>query len=78
MNIIANLIVNLYLFSDTNISVVYDISAEPTYAIIKTSTLFVEFMLESILEAIDKVGNKDGNLVGSLSENQQKILEQSS
>lgn len=68
----------MYLFSDTNISVVYDISAEPTYAIIKASTLFVEFMLESILEAIDKVGNKVGSEVGNLSENQQKILEQSS
>ncbi len=40
------------------------------------STTFIEFVLQSILEAIDKVGNKDGNKVGNLSENQIKILEQ--
>jgi len=36
------------------------------------STLFIEFALESILEAIDKVGNK----VGNLTDNQQMIIEQ--
>ena len=36
------------------------------------STLFIEFALQSILEAIDTVGNK----VGSLTDNQQMIIEQ--
>ena len=40
------------------------------------STVFVEFMLESIYEAIEEVGNKIGNKVGNLSENQRKILEE--
>jgi Fic family protein len=40
------------------------------------STLFVEFALQSILEAIDTVGNKVGNKVGNLTDNQQMILEQ--
>lgn len=40
------------------------------------STVFVEFMLESIYEAIEEVGNKVGNKVGNLSENQRKILEE--
>lgn len=40
------------------------------------STVFIEFMLESIFEAIGKVGNKVGNVVGNLTENQQKIVEQ--
>lgn len=41
-----------------------------------SSTLFIEFMLQSILEAIEKVGNKGGIEVGNLTENQQKIIEQ--
>lgn len=36
------------------------------------STLFIEFALESILEAIDKVGNK----VGNLTDNQKAIIDQ--
>jgi Fic family protein len=40
------------------------------------STLFIEFALQSILEAIDTVGNKVGNKVGNLTDNQQMILEQ--
>lgn len=40
------------------------------------STAFIEFMLESIEEAISKVGNKVCNKVGNLSENQQIIVEQ--
>ena len=39
------------------------------------STLFIEFALQSILEAIEKVGNKVGNNVGNLTENQQLIIE---
>lgn len=39
------------------------------------STVFIEFMLESIFEAIEKVGNKVGNEVGNLTQNQQKIVE---
>jgi Fic family protein len=35
------------------------------------STLFIEFMLEAILDSINKVGNK----VGKLTENQEKIIE---
>ena len=37
------------------------------------STAFIEFMLGSIDEAINKVGNKVCNKVGNLSPNQQKI-----
>ena len=40
------------------------------------STLFIEFALQSILEAIDTVGNKVGSRVGNLTDNQQLILEQ--
>ncbi len=40
------------------------------------STAFIEFMLGSIDEAINKVGNGVGNKVGNLSPNQQKIIEQ--
>jgi Fic family protein len=40
------------------------------------STALIEFMLESIDEAIGKVGNKGGSKVGNLSENQLKIREQ--
>lgn len=40
------------------------------------STLFIEFALQSILEAIDTVGNKVGNKVGNLTGNQQIIVEQ--
>ncbi|ADN09076.1 Fic family protein [Sulfurimonas autotrophica] len=40
------------------------------------STLFIEFALQSILEAIDKVGNRVSNKVGNLTDNQQMILEQ--
>jgi len=40
------------------------------------STLFIEFSLQSILEAIEKVGNRVGNRVGNLSDNQKKIVEQ--
>lgn len=40
------------------------------------STLFIEFALQSILEAIDTVGNKVGNKVGNLTDNQQMILKQ--
>jgi len=39
------------------------------------STAFIEFMLERILEAIEKVGNEVGSRVGNLSDNQQKIIE---
>ncbi len=38
------------------------------------STPFVEFMLASILEAIEKVGNEVGNRVGNLTDNQQQII----
>jgi len=38
-------------------------------------TKFIEFMLERILEAIEKVGNIVGSRVGNLSDNQQKIIE---
>ena len=37
-------------------------------------TLFIEFMLARILEAIKKVGNEVGNEVGNLTENQQTII----
>ncbi len=41
-------------------------------------TLFIEFMLARILEAIEKVGNevgsKVGNIIGNLTENQQTII----
>ena len=37
-------------------------------------TLFIEFMLASILEAIEKVGNEVGNRVGNLTDNQQQII----
>jgi len=40
------------------------------------STLFIEFALQSILEAIDTVGNKVGSRVGNLTGNQQMIVEQ--
>jgi len=40
------------------------------------STLFIEFALQSILEAIDTVGNKVGNKVGNLTDNQQMIIKQ--
>jgi len=40
------------------------------------STLFIEFALQSILEAIDKVGNRVGNKVGNLTDNQKRIVEQ--
>jgi Fic family protein len=40
------------------------------------STLFIEFVLQSILEAIDKVGNGVGNKVGNLTENQLRIIDQ--
>ena len=38
-------------------------------------TLFIEFMLARILEAIDKVGNEVGKKVGNLTENQQSIIQ---
>ncbi len=38
------------------------------------STSFIEFMLASILEAIEKVGNEVGSRVGNLTDNQQQIL----
>ncbi len=38
------------------------------------STPFIEFMLASILEAIEKVGNEVGNRVGNLTDNQQQII----
>jgi len=37
-------------------------------------TLFIEFMLARILEAIEKVGNTVGSKVGNLTENQQTII----
>jgi len=37
-------------------------------------TLFIEFMLARILEAIEKVGNKVGSKVGNLTQNQQTII----
>jgi Fic family protein len=37
-------------------------------------TLFIEFMLARILEAIEKVGNEVGSKVGNLTENQQTII----
>jgi len=37
-------------------------------------TLFIEFMLARILEAIEQVGNKVGSKVGNLTENQQTII----
>ena len=40
------------------------------------STLFIEFALVSILEAIDKVGSKVGSKVGNLTDNQKVIIEQ--
>jgi len=40
------------------------------------STLFIEFALQSILEAIDTVGSKVGSRVGNLTDNQQMIIEQ--
>lgn len=40
------------------------------------STLFIEFALQSILDAIDKVGNRVGSKVGNLTENQKAIIEQ--
>jgi Fic family protein len=38
------------------------------------STPFIVFMLERILEAIEKVGNEVGSMVGNLTENQQQII----
>ena len=38
------------------------------------STLFIEFALQSILEAIEKVGNRVGNKVGNLTDNQKIII----
>lgn len=38
------------------------------------STSFIAFMLERILEAIEKVGNEVGNKVGNLTDNQQQII----
>ena len=37
-------------------------------------TLFIEFMLARILEAIEQVGNEVGSKVGNLTENQQTII----
>ena len=37
-------------------------------------TVFIEFMLARILEAIEKVGNEVGSRVGNLTENQQTII----
>lgn len=38
-------------------------------------TLFIEFMLARILEAIVKVGNEVGSRVGNLTDNQQRIID---
>jgi len=38
------------------------------------STPFIVFMLERILEAIEKVGNEVGSMVGNLTDNQQQII----
>ncbi len=40
------------------------------------STLFIEFTLQVILEAIDTVGNRVGSKVGNLTDNQQVIIKQ--